>query len=45
MRIDDNDPLAARALGELGYPPAFSPAASLVAAATDLNPATRQAQQ
>jgi hypothetical protein len=45
MSMDDNDYLAARALAEFGYPSAFAPAASLVAAANDLNPATRRTQQ
>jgi hypothetical protein len=45
MSMDDNDFRVPRALAEFGCPSDFTPAASLVAAANDLNPATRQAQQ
>ena len=45
MSMDDNDFRVPRALAEFGYPSAFRPVASLVAAANDLNPATRRTQQ
>ena len=45
MSIDDTDFLAARAKADFGRTLAFSPAARVVAAAHDLNPATRQTEQ